>query len=131
MMTPSPPNSAPSPPSFVAYRGGAAKGLTVDLMPRRLKLFQVTEDELESLYTSGNYKTLDIGLFSLCFGVVVTVAGTLATVDISSDRTHAVFWAVLVVSLFAAVFFAFRSVIAWRSAARRLADIRESGSMQP
>lgn len=101
---------------------------TVYSVPRQLNIFTVTEDELETLYTAGNYKTLDVGLFSLCFGVVVAVGLTLATVDIPSNRTNAVFWAVLIVSLVISIFFGVRSIIAWRSAARRLADVKKGTS---
>lgn len=105
-------------------RGGGPGSVTVNKVPRRLNVFYITEDELESLYTSGNLKTLDFGLFSLSIGVFIAVVGTLLTVDIQSPTIAAIYWAALFVSVLASLFFGFRAVIEWRSAARRLSDIK-------
>lgn len=99
-------------------------GVTVVAKRRQLNVYSVTEDELENLYSAGNYKTLDVGLFSLCIGILVTLVVTMATIDIADARLFATFSASSVVMLIASLFFAFRSVVAWRSANRRLQDIK-------
>lgn len=121
-------NQPHSGPATAPVRIGSSSGkpLTVNAIPRHLNVYTVTEDELETLYTAGNYKTLDVGLFSLSLGVLVTVLVTLGTVDIANARVNAIFWAVLLASVLASIFFGARAVIAWRSAARKLASIKQT-----
>lgn len=91
-----------------------------------MKVYSLTEAELEALHDAGNYKSLDIAVFSLAAGVAVTTGITVATVDNLGPKVSQVLWALLFVSLFATVFFGVRSVIAWKSAARRLQDIKRA-----
>lgn len=116
----------PNPDTSVAFPAVPSQTVTVVARHRQLNVYSVTEDELESLYTAGNYKTLDISLFSLSFGVFVTVLITMATVDIGDAKIYAVFWASMIVSAIASIFFFFRAVFAWRSAKRVLKEIKRT-----
>ena len=121
-----------APPESNSPTASVAKGrrpvVTVNPVHRQLNVFQITEDELVSLYASGNYKTLDSGMFSLSLGAAITLAATLMTVDIANAKLNAAFVAALIVSLLASVFFGSRAVIAWRTAAQTLKAIKQTAS---
>ena len=101
-------------------------GVTVVMVPRQFSMYRVTEEELENLYSAGNYKTLDVGLFSLTLGIFVTLIVTLVSVNIHDPRTFAAFSSSAFVSLIGSVFCAIRAVIAWRRAKRGLEAIKRS-----
>jgi hypothetical protein len=102
--------------------------LTVNPIQRRLNVYTVTEDELETLYTSGNYRALDISLFGVAFGAALSLGATLVTVDITAPVTFAGFLAAMILSVVGSIFFLVRSIIAWRRAARTLMDIKRSAT---
>jgi ABC-type multidrug transport system permease subunit len=83
-------------------------------------MYQLTENELSNLQSAGNYKALDIAVFSLCAGILVTVIATLTTVDIANAKTFAGFIALGVASGIATLFFGVRAFLAWRAAERQL-----------
>jgi len=86
----------------------------------------VTEDELEALAEAGMHKSLDVGLFSLTFGVAITVLITLVTVDITDAKLNAGFVAVLAVSVILSIYFGIRALGAWRDAARKLEKLKQT-----
>ena len=91
-------------------------------------MYQLTENELSNLQTAGNYKALDIALFALAAGVLVTVVITMSTVDIANARTFALFVALASVACVCVVFFGIRAFIAWRSANRQLQIVKRNGA---
>lgn len=89
-------------------------------------MYQLTEDELSNLQTAGNYKTLDVAIFALCVGVLITVLATLSTVDISNAKVFSTFTALAFASGIGMVFFGIRAFLAWRAANKHLDAVKRS-----
>src|SRR6266853_5366927 len=87
---------------------------------RKLHMFSVTEPELDSLRESGLSATVDVSLFALCAGILVTLIVTLSTVEIKDAKIFAAYIAATIVSAIFSVWFGARSVIAWRNARAKL-----------
>ncbi len=89
--------------------------LTVITQPRKLYMHQLTSEEIDTLCAAGNYKTLDVSLFSVCIGVLVAMWTVLATIpsDSVTPNVYASFTAALYVSLLGGVFFLIRAVLSW------------------
>lgn len=99
--------------------------LTLTPVHRRVRIFSLTEDELNTLYTAGNLKTLDVAMFSLAVGAGITGGVTLLTVDGLSLRGAVVLWSLTFVAIAAAIFFGVRSILAWRAAVQRLSELKQ------
>jgi hypothetical protein len=69
----------------------AAQGLTITVHDRELHMYRVTADELETLSSAGNLKTLDIALFSICIGAFLTVWSVIESVDTLTAKALASF----------------------------------------
>jgi hypothetical protein len=89
-------------------------------------MYSITEDELEQLHTAGNYRGIDLALFSVSIGSFITISATLATVHIEDARTNAIFWAAMLVALGGSIWFGFRSIVAWLDARGRLDSIKKN-----
>lgn len=109
----------------------SAPAITLTHMPRHISTLTLTVDEVKTLADAGNYKTLDMSLFSLTFGVALTIGITLATVDTMTDRTASIFWACLLVSVLASVHYGVRALIAWRSSKAIVERFTQSASVNP
>lgn len=93
-------------------------------------MYQVTEDELNSLHNAGNYKTLDLALFALCAGILVTLIATLVTVEIKEALTLQGFIAAAFAAGLGTIFFGVRSFLAWRVARAEFSRIKRDDSPQ-
>lgn len=102
-------------------RGG---GVNIVVHQRDVHMYQVTEHEIDAINESSGYKTLDIALFSMCFGVFIALLITLTTVDIADPKLYASY--IAGVSLFAigAVFFGIRSFLAGSSLKSQIRRIK-------
>ena len=78
-------------------------------------MYQITEHEIDALNVSGGYKTLDVALFSLCFGVFFAVVITLTTVSITDPVIFSSYVAAGVLFFIASLFFGIRSLLAWKA----------------
>ena len=87
-------------------------------------MYRVTEQELEQLCDSGNLKTLDVSLFTLCVGALIAVVVTLTTVDIPNPAVHGSYVAGALVAGIGAIFFGVRAVLAWRNTDRELKRLK-------
>ena len=87
-------------------------------------MYSVTANELDSLQDSGLSATVDLALFTLCFGILATLLVTVSTVDISDAKMHAAFVACLLVSGLASVYFGARAGLAWKSARGKLKELK-------
>ena len=93
----------------------AQRGVNIVIHQRDVHMYQVTEQEIDSLNESGGYKTLDIALFSMCFGILVAVIITITTVDISNPKTYAAYVGSSILFGIGSIFFGIRSLLAWRA----------------
>jgi hypothetical protein len=102
-------------------RGG---GINIVIHQRDVHMYQITEHEIDALNESSGYKTLDIALFSMCFGVFIALLITLTTVDITEPRLYASY--IGGASLFAlgAVFFGIRSFLAGNALKNQIRRIK-------
>lgn len=92
-------------------------------------MYQVTEDELNALHDAGNYKTLDLALFSACASAFLALAITLLTVDLSSDKTFATFAMLCFAACVGWIFFGGRAWLAWKAAKTKLATIKRDDAL--
>lgn len=87
-------------------------------------MYTVTDDELNSLRDSGLSATVDVALFTLSAGALVTLGATLSTVLITDSHTFAGFVAATIVCAISTIWFGAKSVIAIRSARIKLREIK-------
>jgi hypothetical protein len=117
-------DSKPAPILPRAPTPGGRGALTVYTHKRQLHVYQLTEEELDALHDAGNYKTIDIALFSISISTFSALLTTLITVDIQNTKTFAAFVTVCVAALFGSVFFGARAWMAWKAAKSKLATIK-------
>lgn len=101
-------------------------GLTVFTHKRHLHVFQLTEEELDGLHDAGNYKTLDIALFSACVSAFLATLGTLLSVDALGGKTYVTFLTLCFATGVGSVFFGARAWLAWKEAKGKLAIIKKT-----
>ncbi|MBI4292518.1 MAG: hypothetical protein HY661_13660 [Betaproteobacteria bacterium] len=89
-------------------------------------MYSVTDPELNSLRESGLSASVDLSLFALCGGILVTLIVTLSTVDITQAKTFAAYVAAAIVSGIFTVWFGARACIAWKNAKAKLAEIKDA-----
>ena len=120
-----------NPNSVGQYNVAPEKGaLTVVTHYRQLHMYQITLDELSNLHNAGNYKTLDIALFSLLMGAFIALFVTLLTVDIPAGKIFSGLLMACFGSGIGLVFFGIRAVIAWKVAKTEFDKIRQSDNQQ-
>jgi hypothetical protein len=105
--------------------------ITFETLPRHFDLYPLSEEELDNIYTAGNYKTLDIALMSICVGVVVSLTVTLQTVEINQPVLAAIYAGVAFAALVGGLYFGFRAVIAWKAAKRQYTALKDKISGRP
>jgi hypothetical protein len=96
------------------------RGVTFVSHERELHMFQLTEDEIDNLQSAGNYKTIDIALFALCFGVLTTAIAALVTVNSMSTQTFAGFIVTAIVMALGSIFFGVRAILAAKAARNKI-----------
>jgi hypothetical protein len=99
--------------------------VTINYKPRNVTMYYVSDQELETIGTASNDFSLQLGFFGAALGIAVACIATLSTVDILNPRIYAAYWAVLVVSIPACVFFFIRSILAYRKSRQQIRAIRE------
>jgi len=89
-------------------------------------MHQLTSEEIDSLCAAGNYKTLDLSLFSVCIGVLVTMWVVLATVPVESMTPNMVasFTGALYISIIGTIFFGIRAILGWIKASKAVKTIK-------
>ena len=97
--------------------------VTIDVMPRRVAMYRLFETELDSLGSAQN--SVHLAFFGLAFGAALALGITLLTVDISSTKTYAAFWASLLVSVLGTFYFGLRAFFDWRKAKQNIRSIKE------
>lgn len=84
----------------------------------------MSDQELESLKSSGDANSLDFGLFGVAFGAALTLGITIKTVPIDNVYTYFAFWAGFLVTSFATIYFAVRAVLSRRATSALVATIK-------
>lgn len=87
-------------------------------------MYTVTENELNALKDSGTSATVDVALFTLSAGALVTLIVTLTTVQISDPHTFAGYVAATIVCAITGLWFGARSYLAIRGARAKLNEIK-------
>ncbi len=109
--------------SLIDKPKGRAQTLIIDLVPRRMRMHQVSEGELENLSTGGN--SLDQLFFGSSLGAAVTLLVTVFTVPITSPYSHATFIMMTWVAWASTVFFGVRVGMDWRKVSLMMKGYRE------
>lgn len=102
----------------------AVKRLTVRVHPRKVTMYQVTEDEIDSIATSSRYQTLDVSMFTLFAGALITLVITLLTVDMPDGKPYSAIVAATLACAAGALFFGIRAALALRAGTRAIERLK-------
>jgi hypothetical protein len=117
--------SSPAPATLPALPATAgASVVTANQIPRLVDYYSLSESELSTLQQAGNYKTLDLAMFTFAAGVFVSLTGTLLTVEVPTDGRGIVLWGGLFASAVFSVYFAIKARIAWEAADESILKIK-------
>lgn len=108
----------------------SASPVTVRLMPRDVQMYPVLNQELDSLGSANIKASLHIGFFGAAISAAITCGVTLTTVAITSPFIYAAYWAALLVSAPAAVYFLISSVVYMRNASKEVKRIKEESQIR-
>ena len=115
-------NEQKTPPDGEAIiTGSADAGITWETAPRHMKFVRVTYDDLDQLKNSNS--TLELAFFGICFGALVSVWTTTATIDLTDPAIKATFVGLKIMLLLATVYFgiaAARGEYRWRRKIKEL-----------
>jgi len=89
---------------------------------RRFVIHQISEAELDTIAASGS--SLELTLFGICAGAVVSLFITITTVSIPSPRAFAAYVSSTIITALAAMFFGWRGIGAHVAGLKKLAEIR-------
>ena len=87
-------------------------------------MYSVTDPELNSIRESGLSATVDLALFTLCAGSLITLIVTLSTVNINDAKIFSAYVAASIVSGIFSLWFGMRACIAWKNAKAKLKEIK-------
>ena len=89
-------------------------------------MYPVTDHELNSLRDAGTSATIDIALFTMCAGILVSLLVTISTVGIADTKTFASYIAGAIVFGVFTLWFGAKARAAWRSTKAKLNEIKGS-----
>lgn len=92
-------------------------------------MLQLTESEFDEVASGGN--ALNVGLFGISFGALVSLGSVLATVDLVSAKTHAAFVAATIVFGMSSLLFGARSVSEYLELKRRIQRYKQDSPAAP
>ena len=96
--------------------------LTVEYVPRSMRMIPISSHELDNVASLGN--SIHLTFFGLCAGAAIAFAIVLTTGNVTDPMTHAGYIAVLIASGVLSLYFGIRGVIDYRAAKRKLSDIK-------
>jgi hypothetical protein len=105
--------------SFV-QRGDPRASVTIEIVPREMRMHQVTDDELRQLRSGANSSSLT--LFGVAIGGAITIGVTLGTVELTTS-VHATFVASFIATVGLTLFFGFNAVRDYLSVKRLIQHI--------
>jgi len=88
-----------------------------------MRFVQLTLDEIDDLRASSN--SVELAFLGICFGALLTLSATLATVTIESEVARVAFVVLIVMFALASAFFATKAVQAHRRWKRRFQRYEE------
>src|SRR5665213_823 len=100
-----------------------AQTLIIDVVPRRMRVHQISEGEIENIANSGN--SLNQLFFGCSIGASLSLLTTVITVPISSPYTHATFILMTWFTAGATIFFGARTFVDSRRVTTMMKSYRE------
>jgi hypothetical protein len=102
--------------------------LTVFLAPKNIRMYYLTEDQLESVASLNLINAVCLAFFGICIGSVIAFYTTLKTAEIKDPSTHAIFIALAIGSGCLAVFF---GIVLGVGCAKSLVDLKRWKKIEP
>ncbi len=99
--------------------------VTINYKPRNVTMYYVSDHELETIGNASNDFSLQLAFFGVSVGIAGVCVATLSTVEMTSPRVYAAYWATLVVSIPATVFFLIKAILSWKKARQQIKTIQE------
>jgi len=96
--------------------------VSVSYARREVRMHSVTDSELDSIASLGN--SVEMTLFGICAGALITLLVTVLTVKIQSPLEFSAFISATIVSFLSTLFFGVRSRSSYKAAQRKLAEIK-------
>jgi hypothetical protein len=115
-------NSPSTPPNSSGQSTGGFSPIDFSIVSRKFIIHQITDAELDTIAASSS--SLDLTLFGVCAGALVSLLVTVATVTFASAAGFAAYVSVTVISALATLFFGWRGFEAYLAAQRKLAELR-------
>lgn len=116
----------PNPPTIPFEHSTAISGVQIIIHQRKIHMHTLTDPELNSLQESGLSATVDLALFALSVGILVSAVITLSTVDISNPKIYATYVAASIVTGLLSLWFGIRAFIGIKNARTKLKEIKGS-----
>lgn len=99
-----------------------AEGLTVEIVPRHLKVIQVSEHDIDSLASGG--ADISIAFFGICFGALVAFWLVLDAGGVTDPAKHAMYVMLTWASGILTAFFGAQTGRAMVSHGKRVAELK-------
>jgi hypothetical protein len=109
-------------PDEPANQTGGFSPIDFSIVSRKFIIHQISDAELDTIAASGS--SLDLTLFGVCAGALISLLVTVTTVSIPSPAGFAAYVSVTVISALATVFFGWHGFEAYWAARKKLAEIR-------
>jgi len=100
--------------------------VTLSYVSRSIAIYQISDPELDRIAGSG--ASLELTLFGICAGALITLVITLTTVSIPNPRSFAAFVSTTAISFLASIFFGWRGIGKFLDSKKELKDLRRGGS---
>ena len=102
--------------------------LTVFLAPKNIRMYYLTEDQLESVASLNLMNAVCLGFFGICIGSLIAFYTTLKTAEIKDPFTHATFVVLAIGSGCLAIFF---GIVLGIGCARSIIDLKRWKRIEP
>jgi hypothetical protein len=96
--------------------------VTVEVVPRHLRMHNISESELDALTSDGS--TLNLTFFGICFGAFVSFAVVLYTGGVTDPTKHATFSMLTFSCLLMSAFFGIRGVSEYLSWQKKRSEMK-------
>lgn len=106
----------------------AHQGLTIEIVPMRLKLFQVSEHDIDSL--SSNNADINLAFFTLCLGALIAFWVVLDTGGVTDAHKHATYFMLTFASAVLSAFFGFQTFRAVHAHRRYVRDFKSDKAIK-
>jgi len=114
-------NSSSTLPSSSSQSTGFSP-IDFSIVSRKFIIHQISDAELDTIAASSS--SLDLTLFGVCAGALVSLLVTVATVHIASPAGFAAYVSVTVISFLATLFFGWHGFESYLAARKKVAELR-------